>query len=184
MRGLQFLLFSLAATLVLTSACQRGTGGPLDPVPSAGIEAGQDRSALIHGGDITARVTGRWSSSGENLLRITYRNVGRAPHTVAIDGLMMTHSTGEAALRAAVDATRVDLADTRTDNDRPRVLYALEDDTSTPSTLDLPPGASRDVDAELTSFSNDGAVQTDDRITATIPMGDRAAAVIFVARRP
>jgi hypothetical protein len=87
MRGLQFLLFSLAATLVLTSACQRGTGGPLDPVPSAGIEAAQDRSALIRDGDITACVTGRWSASGKNSVRITDRNVGRASHTVAIDGL-------------------------------------------------------------------------------------------------
>jgi len=45
--------------LVLTSACRRGTGGPLEPVPSAGIEAAQDRSALIRDGDITACVTGR-----------------------------------------------------------------------------------------------------------------------------
>ncbi|WP_344694848.1 hypothetical protein [Sphingomonas cynarae] len=169
---------------MLTTACQRSTGGPLEPVPSAGIEAGQDRSAILRDGDIIARVTARWSSTGENSLRINYRNAGQVRRTVAIDGLKMTHSTGEAALRTAVDATGVDLADTRTDNDRPRVLFALENGTGTPSPLELPPGVSRDVDAELTSFSNDGAIQTDDRIIATIPMGDRAAAVIFVARKP
>lgn len=184
MRERHFLPFFLAATLVLTSACQPSTGGPLEPVPSAGIEAGRGRSALLHSGDITAQVTARWSSTGENSLKISYRNMGKAPRTIAIDGLKMVHSTGEAALRTAVDATGVDLADTRTDNDRPRVLFALENGAGTPSTLDLPPGASRDVDAELTSFSNDGSVQTDDRITATIPMGDRATAVTFVARKP
>ena len=184
MRGPRFLPFSLAATLVLATACQRSTGGPLEPVPSAGIEAEQDQSAVLRDGDIIARVTARWSSTGENSLRINYRNVGKVPRSVAIDGLKMTHSTGEAALRTVVDATGVDLADTRTDNDQPRVLYALENGIGTPSKLDLSPGASRDVDAELTSFSNDGSVQTDERIVAAIPMGDRTAAVTFVARNP
>jgi hypothetical protein len=183
-RGPRFLPFLLAAILVLTSACQRSTGGPLEPVPSAGIEAGQDRSAVPRDGDIIARVTARWSSTEENSLRINYRNAGQVRCTVAIDGLKMTHSTGEAALRTAVDATGGDLSNIRTDNDRPRVIFVLENDTGTPSTLDLPPGVSRDVDAELTSFSNGGLVQTDDRIVATIPMGDRTTAVTFVARNP
>lgn len=184
MRGPRFLPFSLAATLVLTTACQRSTGGPLEPVPSDGIEAEQDQSAVLRDGDIIARVTARWSSTGENSLRINYRNVGKVPRSVAIDALKMTHSTGEAALRTAVDATGVDLSDVRTDNDRPRVLFALENGTGKPPALDLPPGASRDIDAELTSFSNDGAVQTDEKVVATIPMEHRAPTITFVTRKP
>ena len=177
-------MLALAAVLMLASACQRSTGGPLEPVPSGGVEAGPDRSAVVHDGNITARVTGRWSATGENSLRVTYRTAGPSSRMIAVEGLKMTHPAGEAALRTAVDATGVDLADARADNDRPRVLFALQGGAGAPSALDLPPGASRDVDAELTSFSNDRAVKSGDRVVATIPMGDRAATVTFVAQKP
>jgi len=105
MRGSRLLPFSLTAILVLITACQRSTGGPLEPMPSAGIKVGQDRSAILRNGDIVARVTARWSSTGENSLRINYRNAGQVRRTVAIDGLKMTHSTGEAALLAQLGHT-------------------------------------------------------------------------------
>lgn len=174
----------LAAGLMLLSACQRSTGGPLEPVPSGWVQAGEGTSAVIRDGDLVARVTARWSSTGENSMRISYRNSGTSSRQVAIGTLAMTHATGEAALRTAVDATGVDLADARTDNDRSRVLFALENGTAARSVLDVPAGASRDVDAELTTFSNDGAVQVGDEIVAKIPMGAGSVAAAFVARAP
>lgn len=184
MTGPRLLRSSLTTVFMLASACQSSTGGPLEPLPSAGVEIGRDRVALVRNGALSARVTARWSSTGENSMRINYRNAGRVPQNVAVDALQMTHSTGDAALRTAVDATGVDLADVRTDNDRPRVLFAMENGESPSSKLELPPGASKDIDTELTSFSNGGAVRTGEEVTATIPMGSRAIAVTFVTRRP
>lgn len=183
---MRFRIFplSLVTVLMLTSACQSSTGGPLEPVRSAGVEVGQDRSATVRNGDISAHVTARWSSTGENSMRIRYRNAGPVLQKVSIDALQMTHATGDAALRTAVDATGVDLADARADNDRPHVLFALENGEGSSSTLDLPPGTSRDVDAELTSFSNGAAARTGEEVIATIPMGNKAIAVTFVTRKP
>jgi hypothetical protein len=116
--------------LMLTSACQSSTGGPLEPVRSAGVEIGRDHSALVRDGDISAHVTARWSSTGENSMRISYRYAGPVLQKVTIDALQMTHATGDAALCTAVDA--------RTDNDRPHVLFTLENGEGASSTLDLP----------------------------------------------
>lgn len=184
MTGLRLLRPSLTTVLILASACQSSTGGPLEPTPSAGVEIGRDRSALVRNGDLSARVTARWSSTGENSMRISYRNAGRVLQKVAIEELQMTHSTGDAALRTAVDATGIDLADARTDNDRPRVLFALENGEGASLKLELPPGASRNVDAELTNFSNATAARAGEKVIATIPMGSRAVAVTFVTRKP
>ncbi|TVV74447.1 hypothetical protein [Sphingomonas solaris] len=117
-------------------------------------------------------------------MRIAYRNVGQAPRMIAIGGLKMSHAAGEAALRTAVDATGVDLTDARADNDRPHVIFALENGSDNPAKLDLPPGASREIDAELTSFTSTGSVRPGDRIAATIPMGRQPVDVTFVARSP
>lgn len=117
-------------------------------------------------------------------MRVTYRNAGEAPLTIAVDGFKMTRPTGDAALRTAVEATGVNLADALDDEiDRGRILHALENGGDARATLRLLPGASRDVDAELTSFSNEGAVKAGDRIVATIQMANVTATGTFVATK-
>ncbi|WP_442679693.1 hypothetical protein ACSBM8_00360 [Sphingomonas sp. ASY06-1R] len=172
------------AALLLATACMRSFGGPLDPVPAAGMEIGADHAALLNNGGLTARVTGQWSGKDSNSLLIVYHNGGPAPRTVAIHALKMTHPIGEAALRTALDTTGIDLTDARTDNDRAPILFSLDDAKRAPAILTVPSGASRTVDAGLTSFANDGFVRPGDRIVATIPLGDRAARLTFIARTP
>lgn len=92
----------------MLASARQSTGGPLEPAPSARVEIGSERSALLHNGDISARVTARWSSTGENALKVRYRNSGRVLQKVAIDALQMAHPTGDPVLRTAVDATGVD----------------------------------------------------------------------------
>ena len=87
------------AALLLATACMGSFGGPLDPVPAAGMEIGADHAVFLKNGSLTARVTGQWSGKDSNSLLIVYHNGGPAPRTVAIHALKMTHPSGEAALR-------------------------------------------------------------------------------------
>lgn len=173
----------LLAALAL-GGCQRGTGGPLEASGTSEAAPGGDRAVTLVDAGLTAKVSGRWSSQGANSLQIIYSNTGPGDRKLDLSALAMTHPLGEAALATAVDATGVDLADKRADNDRPRVIYELQDRPSMPAVLDVPAGATREVDAELTSFANDGQVAAGDRVTAAIPMGARTMRITLVAARP
>lgn len=174
---------SILIAAALLAACQRGSGGPLDPVagPDVRAEAG---AAQVAAEGLSASITGRWSSDGAQSLRISYRNAGVAPARIAVGALKLTHASGEAALRTAVDATGTDLTDARADNDRPRVLYVLEESATHAATLDVPPGATREIDSEFTSFSNESAVTRGDRIVAAVPLGATTVSVTFSAGNP
>lgn len=162
--------------------CERASGGPLDPVASEGVMVEAGRAAVLTDGGLEARVRGRWSSTGANSLRIRYRNGGATPLRVAIGDIKMQHALGEAALRTAVDATGVDMADAREDNNSGKPLFSLDEGRR--GMLELPAGATREIDADLTSFANQGAVAQGDRIIVTVPLAMRNVQVNVTAARP
>ena len=171
--------------LVLLAACQSATGGPLDPVAAPGVTRESDErwshAAVITADGLSARVVGRWSSRRAQTIRITYRNGGTDPVAIRLRDLKLTHPLGEAALWTAVDATGTDMTDSTEANDTPRILYKVDDPATHAATLDVPSGATRELDTELTSFANEGEAAPGDRIEGTIPMGARTVTVTFAA---
>ena len=184
------MLHAFAPVMLFTAAmslpgCQRATGGPLAPVEGAGVSVEDGQAAVLADGALEARVTGRWSSTGANSLRIRYRNGGPAPLRIALAGARMRHSLGEAALRTAVDATGVDMTDAREDNNQGKTLFSLDEGGGAEAGMvELPAGATREIDADLTSFANEGSVGEGDRITVTVPLATRSADLAFSAARP
>jgi hypothetical protein len=174
------LLFTAATSL---PACQRASGGPLDPSEGSGVRVEANQVAVLMDGGLEIKVSGRWSSTGANSLRIRYRNGSSAPLPISLRGITMRHSLGEAALRTAVDTTGVDMTDTREDNNQGKMLFSLDEGRSV-GTLNLPAGATREIDADLTSFANEGAVTQGDRIAVIVPLATRNAEVVFTAARP
>jgi hypothetical protein len=172
----------LAAAMSLP-ACQPGSGGPLEPVEGADVRIEADRVALLSDGGLETRVTGRWSSIGANSLRIRYHNGGATPLRIPLAGTRMRHSLGEAVLHTAIDVTGVDMTDAREDNNQGKTLFSLDGRVSA-GVLDVPAGATREIDADLTSFPNEGSVTHGDRIAVTVPLVTRRAEVAFNAARP
>lgn len=177
-----FVSAMLLAAATALPACQRVSGGPLDPVEGDDVTIESGRAVLTEG-RLEARVTGRWSTTGPNSMRIAYRNAGSGPVRVTIAGLKMEHELGEAALRTAIDATGVDMTDAREDNNQGKPLFSL-DGGGGAGVLDVPAGAMREVDADLTPFANAGGVEQGDRLVLTVPLATRSVAVTFTAARP
>jgi hypothetical protein len=179
------LLLVVATTL---PACQPDSGGDLHPVASAGIRVEDRTFAVLADGRVEARVTARWSDIGSNSMVIRYRNGGATPVRISLKDLRMHHAIGEAYVRTAIDSTGVDMTDAREDNNRGKTLFSLDGEADGggqgSGTLEVPAGATREIDASLTSFANEGRVAAGDRVTATIPLVGRNVEVAFIARGP
>lgn len=171
--------------LALLPACQAGSGGPLVPVAAPGVERVADerwgQAAIVRNGTLTARIVGRWNGERAQTLRITYRNGGPAPVRITMAGLKLMHGPDVAGLWTAVDATGVDLADARPDNNEGPLLYALNDPATHDRGLVVPAGASREVDAELTSFGRPIAAGSE--VVAVVPVASGSVRVTFTTGR-
>lgn len=158
------------------------------PVKTGGVTIEDGKMAVLTDGHLEARITARWSDTGSNSMIIRYRNVGIKPVTLAMKGIGMRHTLGEAGLHTAVDVTNVDLADSREDNDLARTLYSPDgkayEGGLVPGVLEVPIGATRIVDADLTPFSNSTRVSRGDRVMVVIPMASRSVELPFTAVRP
>jgi hypothetical protein len=177
----------ILASAVFLSACQPGSAGPLAPVAGSGVKVEAGPVALLVDGTIEARVSGRWSSTTVNELRIRYRNGGTTPLRIALTGIQMQHALGKAALITAVDVTGVDMTDKREDNDQGKMLFsvdAAEGGGGTGAVLDVPAGATREISCEFTSFARAGAVARGDTVVSTIPFATRSAKATFTAASP
>lgn len=176
-----------AATLIVIAGCSRTTGGPLDPVVGADVQVTADpdgnRAATIRSGAVSARITARWSDTGGQSVRIAYANRRTDPVRIDLATLAMAGPAGEAVVMSVADVSDTDLLDTRTDNDDARVLLQRDATGRARGMLVLPPGAQREVDAQLSPFSNTAA-SAGSRIVVRIPMAATVADVPFVARRP
>jgi hypothetical protein len=178
---------NIVAGALLLSACQPGSAGPLAPVAGSGVTIETGQVALLVDGPIEARVSGRWSSTTVNELRIRYRNGGTRPVQIALTGIQMQHSLGKAALITAVDVTGVDMTDKREDNDQGKMLFSLDTGEGVGGTrgvLDVPAGATREISCELTGFAKAGGVVRGDTVVSTIPFSTRSAKATFTAAGP
>ncbi|MET0245440.1 MAG: hypothetical protein ABW182_01705 [Sphingomonas sp.] len=170
------------------SACQPDSGGDLYPIKSADVTVRDGKVAILSDGPMEARVTARWSDIGSNSMVIRYRNSGTTPVRIPVKALRMRHAIGEAYVRTVIDRTGVDMTDAREDNNRGKTLFSLDGEADGggqgSGVLEVPAGATREIDAFLTSFANEGRVAAGDRVTATVPLAGRNVAVAFIARRP
>jgi hypothetical protein len=177
----------LIAALAL-SACQPDSGGEMHPVETAGVTIEGGKMAVLTDGRLEARITARWSDTGSNSMIIRYRNGGATPVKISLKNLHMRHASGEAYVRTAIDSTGVDMTDAREDNNRGKTLFSLDGEADGggqgTGVLEVPAGATREIDASLTSFANEGRVAGGDRVTATIPLVGRNAEMAFTAVRP
>jgi|GEM_PF-7085918 len=182
------MIRALTMAALLLASCSRSTGGPLDPMEAPGVQLSEtadgDRAATVRAGAVSARVTGRWSDTGGQSARIVYANRGRTAVRIELGTLTMTGPAGEAVVMSAADVTNIDLLDTRTDNDDARVLVERDDDGAASGSLDLPAGAERRVDAQLSPFSNSVAAAAGNEITLRLPMPKAPRDLRFVTRRP
>jgi len=173
------------ASALLLSGCQPGSAGPLDPAAGDGVTVEADRVALVADSTIEARVTGRWSSMRGNSLTIRYRNASNKPMRIALADIGMQNLADAAGLITVIDSTGVDLADQRKDNDESKVLFVNGSGrpANRSAVLNLPAGATREIDCEFTGFSDARTLGYGDPITATIPLGGRSTKVNFTAAR-
>lgn len=178
----------VAAIALLLAACSRSTGGPLDPVEAPGVQLSKDtggkRTATVRAGAVSARVSARWSDTGGQSAMLVYNNNGDTAVRIELGALTMSGPAGEAVVMSAADVTNVDLLDTRTDNDDARVLVQRDDSGIARGRLDLPAGAERRVDAQLSAFSNTVAAAAGSEVMVHVPMPGAPRNVGFVARRP
>jgi hypothetical protein len=177
----------IAATLLLT-ACGRSTGGPMEPVEAPGIQMSEDhdgvRAATVHEGSVSARVVARWSDTGGQSAKIVYANQGRTAVRIDLGTLSMTGPAGEAVVMSAADVTNTNLLDKRSDNDDARVLLERDNNGVAKGKLDLPAGAERRVDAQLSPFSNTVAAEAGERVIVHVPMPGASLNVASVTRNP
>lgn len=177
----------LLVAVAALSACQPDSGGDLHPVASDGIRVEDRKFAVLNDGAVEARVSARWSDIGSNSMVIRYRNGGATPVKISLKNLRMRHAIGEAYVRTAIDSTGVDMTDAREDNNRGKTLFSLDGEADGggqgAGTLEVPAGATREIDASLTSFANEGRVAAGDRVTATVPLVGRNAEMAFTAVR-
>lgn len=186
--GARRMIRALATAALFLTACSRSTGGPLDPVEAPGVRLSKDadggRAATVDAGAVSARVTARWSDTGGQSAMLVYANRGRTPVRMELGTLTMTGPAGEAVVMSAADVTDTDLLDNRTDNDDARPLLRRDDAGTASGGLDVPPGAQRRVDAQLSPFSNTSAAAAGNGITLRVPMPDGTRDIAFVARQP
>lgn len=179
---------SALLALLLLAACNRSTGGPLEPVEAPGLllsqEADGQPAATVRSGSVSARVVAHWSDTGGQSVNVVYTNRGTAPVRLDLGSLAMTGPAGEAVAMSAADVTATDLLDTRTDNDDARPLLQRDAHGTARGVLALPPGAERRVDAQLSPFSNTLAARDGNAITLRLPMPDASCDIRFVARKP
>lgn len=170
------------------SGCQPDSGGDLHPVKTGGVMIEDGKMAVLTDGQLEARVIARWSDIGSNSMIIRYRNGGTTPVKISVKDLHMRHIIGEAYVRTVTDRTGVDMTDVREDNNRGKTLFSLDGEADGggqgTGMLEVPAGATREIDASLTSFANEGRVAAGDRVTATIPLVGRNAEMAFTAVRP
>ena len=182
------MIRALLAAAILLAACSRSTGGPLEPVEAQGVQvsenAGGGREATIREGAVSARVSARWSDSGGQSAMVVYANRGSTTVRIDLGTLAMSGPAGEAVVMSAADVTDTDLLDERTDNDDARLLLQRDDTGTARGELDLPAGAERRVDAQLSPFSNTLAAEAGNEVTLRVPMPSAPRSVGFVARRP
>lgn len=176
------------AALLLLAACNRSTGGPLEPVEASGVQLSRDTdgrtAATVRTGAVSARVTAHWSDTGGQSANVVYTNRGSVPVRIDLSTLAMTGPAGEAVVMSAADVTDTDLLDARTDNDDARPLLQRDARGTASGVLALPPGSERRVDAQLSPFSNTVAAGDGNAITLRLPMPDALRDIRFVARRP
>ncbi|MGY4398798.1 hypothetical protein ACVWZA_004008 [Sphingomonas sp. UYAg733] len=182
------MIRGVAAIALLLAACSRSTGGPLEPVETPGVQVSKDadgdRAATVQAGAVSARVSAHWSDTGGQSVMLVYNNRGRTGVRIQLGMLAMSGPAGEAVVMSAADVTNVDLLDKRTDNDDARVLLQRDDYGKASGRLDLPAGAERRVDAQLSPFSNMTATAAGNEVTLRVPMPSAPRRVGFVARRP
>lgn len=183
--GARRMIRTAGASAFLLAACSTSTGGPLEPLEAPGVQISQgDRRAMIETRGVSARVTARWSDTGGQSAMLVYANRGRTAVSIDLSTLAMTGPAGEAVIMSAADVTDTDLRDARTDNDDARVLLQRDRNGTANGILDLPVGAERRVDAQLSPFSNTTPAASGDRVTLRMPMPEGPRSLAFVARRP
>ncbi len=188
MRQRTFASALLLGAATALSACQPDSGGDLHPVASAGIRIEDRKIAVLTDGAVEARVTARWSDTGSNSMVIRYHNGGTTTVKIPVKAIHMRHAIGEAYVRTVIDRTGVDMMDNREDNDQGKTLFSLNGEADGggqgSGVLEVPAGATREIDAFLTSFANEGRVAAGDPVTATVPLVGRNVEVAFTARAP
>lgn len=164
------------------AACQPGSFGNLEPVIGGAVERGTEAgSAVVRDGSVSATVAARWASEASQSADIVYTNGQGTPVSIALPNLALHHERlGKASLWAASDMTRVDRDDARADNDEPPALYDLSSSPAT-TTLVLKPGERRVLNLGFTNFGGDERIKEGDRVTMTLPMGERDATIAFMA---
>jgi hypothetical protein len=182
------MMRGVVAIALLLAGCSRNTGGPLDPVEAPGVQlskdAGGNRTATVHAGAVSAQVSARWSDTSGQSAMLVYTNHGARAAHIELGSLAMSGPAGEAVVMSAADVTNVDLVDARTDNDDARVIVQRDDNGVARGSLDLPAGAERRVDAQLSPFSNTKAAGAGNQVTLQMPMPSASRTIGFVARRP
>lgn len=176
------------AALILLAACSRSSGGPLEPVQAPGVQLSKDAdgktAATVRTGSVSASVTAHWSDTGGQSANVVYANRGSVPVRIDLSTLTMAGPAGEAVVMSAADVTDTDLLDARTDNDDAHPLLQRDASGTASGMLELPPGTERQVDAQLSPFSNTTAAKGGNAITLRLPMPDAARDIRFVARKP
>ncbi|WP_076073111.1 hypothetical protein [Sphingomonas montana] len=182
------MIRTLVLSALLLTACSRSTGGPLEPVAAPGVTVSEgkdgDKVAMVQAGAVSARVTARWSDTGGQSVMLVYANRGRTAARIELGTLAMTGPAGEAVVMSAADRTNTDLLDDRTDNDDARLVLERGQDGTASGLLDVPAGAERRIDAQLSPFSNVAAAAAGNEIALRVPMPDDPRRIGFVARRP
>lgn len=182
------MIRSLAMAALLLSACGRSTGGPLDALEAPGVQLSKDaegdRAATVRAGAVSVQVTARWSDTGGQSAMLAYDNRGRTAVRIGLGTLTMTGPAGQAVVMSAADVTDTDLMDARTDNDDARVVLRRDRDGAIEGGLELPAGARRSVDVQLSPFSNTTAVAAGNTVILRVPMPKEPRDIGFIARRP
>ena len=186
--GAREMIRGVFAIALILAGCSRNTGGPLDPVEAPGVQLSKDargnRTATVQAGAVSAKASARWSDTGGQSAMLVYTNHGARAVRIELGSLAMSGPAGEAVVMSAADVTNVDLVDTRTDNDDACVIVQRDDKGVARGSFDLPPGAKRRVDAQLSPFSNMKAAATGNEVTLRVPMPSTPRKIGFVARRP
>lgn len=181
MKCWRFRAACVSFALALT-ACQPGSFGDLAPVIGGTVEQGPGSdSAMVRDQGVSATVTARWASEASQSADVIYVNERPEPVSIALPRLKLRHQRlGDAPLWAASDMTGVDRDDARTDNDEPPALYDLDQSPAT-TRLVLKPGERRTLNVGFTNFGGEERIREGDRVTMTVPMGDRDVAIPFLA---
>jgi len=174
-----------ATTLMLTTACQPGQSGYLDPQPGY-AQGSRDTydgpSVRLTYPGLQVDVSGRWTTRLEaNTIHavLSYRNQGSTPRTIDVSGMAAERSGAVGTAAEVYDTTGMDLADERTDNDDATTIIDVYHKKTTGS-ITVPPGQIRTIEVSIPLPEGIEPLDEDQPITVRLPTSEGSRTAKFV----